>query len=52
MRGVEYQSTQDISFFPEPLDLRQVATGRPATVKYDPQNPTNSIILCEEWSGI
>lgn len=52
VRGVEYQSTQDLRFFRQRLDLRRVATGKPATVKYDPQNPTNSIIFCEEWSGI
>lgn len=52
VRGVEYQSAQDISFFGTRLDLRRLATGQPASIKYDPQNPTNSIILCEDWSGI
>lgn len=52
VRGVEYQAAQDISFLGDRLDLRRVAGGQSAQVKYDPQNPTNSIILCEEWSGI
>ncbi len=52
VRGVEYQSAQDVSFLGARLDLRRVASGQPASVKYDPQNPTNSIILCEGWSGI
>ena len=52
VRGVEYQAAQDISFLGHELDLRRVAAGQPASVKYDPQNPTNSIVLCEEWSGI
>lgn len=52
VRGVEYQAAQDVSFLHHQLDLRRVASGLPASVKYDPQNPTNSIILCEEWSGI
>jgi len=24
----------------------------PAQVKFDPRNPANSIVLCEEWSGL
>ncbi|MBI4466046.1 MAG: hypothetical protein HY656_01290 [Acidobacteria bacterium] len=52
VRGVEYQAAQDISFLRHKLDLRRVAAGQAASVKYDPQNPTNSIILCEEWSGV
>lgn len=52
VRGVEYQAAQDISFLDEGLDLRRLAAGQPAQVKYDPQNPTNSIVLCEEWSGL
>ena len=26
--------------------------GRPASLKYSVQNPANSILLCEEWSGL
>ena len=52
VRGVEYQAAQDIGFFRHRLDFSRVAAGQAASVKYDPQNPTNSIVLCEEWSGI
>jgi len=52
VRGVEYQAAQDISFFRHRIDFKRLAAGQPASVKYDPQNPTNSIILCEDWSGI
>jgi len=52
VRGVEYQAAQDISFLHRKLELQRVASGRSASVKYDPQNPTNSIILGEDWSGI
>jgi hypothetical protein len=52
VRGVEYQAAQDIGFVRHRLDLRRVASGQPASVKYDPQRPTNSIILCEDWSGV
>lgn len=52
VRGVEYQAAQDVSFLRHDVDLRRVASGLPASIKYDPQNPTNSIVLCEGWSGI
>lgn len=52
VRGVEYQAAQDIDFLRQELDLRRVAAGQAASVKYDPQNPSNSIVLCEEWNGI
>lgn len=52
VRGVEYQAAQDIAFWSERVDLRRVAAGQATRVKYDPHNPTNSIVLCEEWSGI
>ena len=52
VRGVEYQAAQEVATLRERLDFRRVAAGQPATVKYDPQNPTNSIVLCEDWSGV
>src|SRR3970282_1662950 len=47
VRGVEYQAAQDISFFRHRVDFKRLAAGQPTSVKYDPQNPTNSIVLCE-----
>jgi len=52
VRGVEYQAAQDVAALRARLDLRRLAAGHPAQVKYDPQNPTNSIVLAEGWSGI
>ena len=52
VRGVEYESAQDVSFTGTSLDLQRLAAGLTASVKYDPRNPTNSIILAEDWSGI
>jgi hypothetical protein len=52
VRGVEYQAAQDISSLRHRLDFRQLAAGHPTQVKYDPHNPTNSIVLCERWSGL
>ncbi len=52
VRGVEYQAAQEIAALRERLDFRRLAAGQPARIKYDPQNPTNSIVLCEDWSGV
>jgi hypothetical protein len=52
VRGVEYQTAQDVGSLRARLDLQRLAAGLPAQVKFDPKNPTNSIVLCEEWSGI
>lgn len=55
VRGVEYQAAQDISFLGDgaaALNLKRVASGQTISVKYDPKNPSNSIILCEDWSGL
>jgi hypothetical protein len=52
VRGVEYQAAQDVSFLRGEVDLSRMAAGQAASIKVDPQNPTNSIVLCEEWSGV
>jgi hypothetical protein len=50
--GVTYEVAQDVSMLPGIFDLAHGAGGQTASVKYDPKRPTNSIIACEEWSGI
>ena len=52
VRGVDYEAVQDVRFHQQQLDLSQIAAGQSASVKYDPQNVVNSIILAEDWSGI
>ncbi len=52
VRGVEYEAHQDVRFYQEHIDLSQVAAGQPASVKFDPQNHANSIVLAEDWSGL
>jgi hypothetical protein len=53
VRGVTYTASQDISKLREliPGDPQRLI-GRPASMKYSVQNPANSILLCEEWSGL
>lgn len=50
--GVTYETAQDITGLEERLHLTRVATGQIASVKYDPSNPSNSILLADDWSGI
>ena len=52
VRGVLYTASQDVAQLREqtPSDLDRLIG--PVTLKYSPQNPANSIILCEEWSGL
>jgi hypothetical protein len=53
VRGITYTASQDISKLREliPGDPQRLI-GRPASMKYSSQNPANSILLCEEWSGL
>jgi hypothetical protein len=51
VRGVEYTASQDVSALRAlvPRDLSAlIAVG----VRYMPQNPANSIVVAEEWSGL
>lgn len=51
VRGVEYTASQDVSALRDmvPRDLSALlAVG----VKYLPQNPANSVVVAEEWSGL
>jgi hypothetical protein len=50
--GVTYEAAQDVTALPEIAAIAQFLPGRTASVKYDPKRPTNSIIVCEEWSGL
>ena len=52
VRGVSYHAAQDVStlkeFLPEEPD-RMIG---PARLKYALDNPANSILMCEDWSGV
>lgn len=52
VRGVSYEASQDITHLRQFVDLHSCRIGLPTSVKYDPQNPGNSIIVCENWSGL
>lgn len=50
--GVAYEASQDVTYLRQFVDLHSCRIGLPASVKYDPANPGNSIVICEEWNGL
>jgi hypothetical protein len=52
VRGVAYFASQDITTLRSLLPADPATLAGPVNVKYDPRNPANSIVLCEEWSGL
>ncbi len=52
LRGVTYHAAQDITSLLAHLPRDPQTLAGPASVKYLPGNPSNSIVLCEEWSGL
>lgn len=50
--GVSYEASQDVTQLRPYIDLHSCRIGLPASVKYDPQNPGNSIVIAEGWSGL
>jgi hypothetical protein len=50
--GVTYETAQDVTGLEERLHLSRAAVGQTASVKYDPSNPSNSILLADDWSGL
>ncbi len=50
--GVNYECSQDITDMPGVVDLAQIRAGFPCSVRYQPGNPQNSIVVAEHWSGL
>jgi uncharacterized protein DUF3592 len=50
--GITYETAQDVTGLEERLCLERLAAGQPASVKYDPSNPSNSILVADDWSGL
>ena len=50
--GVSYEASQDITHLRHMVDLHSCRIGLPASIKYDPTNPCNSIVVAETWTGI
>lgn len=50
VRGVEYTASQDLGRLKD--HMPELTSVTAVSVKYDPRNPANSIILAEGWSGL
>jgi len=50
--GVSYEASQDVTYLRQWINLHSCRLGLPTSVRYDPQNPGNSIVLSERWMGL
>ena len=50
--GVDYECSQDITTLLNMIDPAEMRAGFPCSVRYQPGNPQNSIVLSESWSGL
>jgi len=50
--GVSYECSQDVTYLRQRINLHSCRTGVPTSVRYDPHNPGNSIVVAENWIGL
>ena len=50
--GVTFQTAQDITDLLDRILFDRLVAGQHTSVKYDPANPSNSILIAEDWSGL
>jgi hypothetical protein len=50
--GVSYEASQDVTHLRHQINLHSCRLGLPTSVRYDPQNPGNSIVVSEKWIGL
>jgi hypothetical protein len=50
--GVTYETAQDVTGLEARVMPHRLIAGQPASVKYDPSNPSNSILIGDDWSGL
>jgi hypothetical protein len=50
--GVTYHTAQDITGLESQVRLERLVPGQPASIKYDPANPSDSILVADDWSGL
>ena len=50
--GVTYHTAQDITGLESQARFDKLVAGQQASVKYDPSNPTDSILVADDWSGL
>ena len=50
--GVSYECSQDVTYLRPMINLHSCRLGLPTSVRYDPQNPGNSMVVSENWMGL
>lgn len=50
--GVSYEASQDVTYLRQRINLHSCRLGLPTSVRYDPHNPGNSIVVSERWMGL
>ncbi|AXC10631.1 hypothetical protein ACPOL_1283 [Acidisarcina polymorpha] len=50
--GVVYECSQDVSAMKNFVDIQSCRLGFPCSIRYDPHQPENSIVVAENWSGL
>jgi hypothetical protein len=50
--GVSYECSQDVTYLRHWINLHSCRLGVNTSVKYDPQNPGNSLVVSENWMGL
>jgi hypothetical protein len=50
--GVDYECSQDVTNMGHVVNIAHVQSGLPCSVRYQPGNPQNSIVVAEGWSGL
>lgn len=50
--GVSYECSQDVTYLRQWINLHSCRLGLHTSVKYDPHNPGNSLVVSESWMGL
>ncbi len=50
--GVSYEASQDVTHLRQIVNIESCRLGLPSSVRYDPRNPGNSIVVSEAWTGL